>query len=178
MAAPKSPSNLLSSTMSQLVHRQLQQHRFAHTVRIICCQDLPNGAASRHQVTQVKAGYARNYLLPQKLAVYATRANFDKFNLVDPELETLEQRRARQAAAAAKDDDVEAHAADILRRYLAHKTVRLVAIVDILCDYHSHTLSLETAQDLAQRRGGNVHLTARHGRCQGGPTEAGQAIAH
>jgi large subunit ribosomal protein L9 len=55
---------------------------------------------------KVKAGYGRNYLIPQKKAVPATKANIEKFEARRAELETLAaealaaaQARAQQIAA-------------------------------------------------------------------------------
>lgn len=63
-------------------------------------------------ISQVKAGYARNYLIPQKQAVYATRVNRVKFGLpiVDEE---------KQIAKSVKHEDDYTR----LERYLRDKTV-------------------------------------------------------
>lgn len=103
------------------------QHRFGHTVRVIVRQDLPP-KAYEGDILRVKAGYARNYLIPQKKAVYATRQNFLKYNLQDPEVETTEQRRDRLAREASSGDDVDLKAADLLRHYLRNKTVGVSAL--------------------------------------------------
>ena len=63
------------------------------TVRVIVRQDWENGKAYTDDVIDVRAGYARNYLIPQKLAVYATRENFFRFNVPNPDQETAEQRK-------------------------------------------------------------------------------------
>lgn len=94
-------------------------------VRIIATADLPNGKAYRNDVADVAAGYARNYLIPQRFAVYATRENFRRLGLKDPELETVEERRLRLEREALATDDQDLKAADLLRHYLRNKTVRV-----------------------------------------------------
>lgn len=75
----------------------------------------------------VKAGYARNYLVPKKMALYATPENFERLGVTDPEAETIEEKRARLAAEAAAEEDEEAaadlRAADLLKHYLRNKVV-------------------------------------------------------
>ena len=75
----------------------------------------------------VKAGYARNFLVPKKMALYATPENFARLGVADPEAETMEEKRARLAAEAAVEEDEEAaadlRAADILKHYLRNKVV-------------------------------------------------------
>ncbi|TAK76922.1 MAG: 50S ribosomal protein L9 [Gammaproteobacteria bacterium] len=46
---------------------------------------------------KVKAGYARNYLIPQSKAVYATKANVAKFEERRAELEKAAAERQKQA---------------------------------------------------------------------------------
>ena len=92
-------------------------------VRIIAVQDLPNGKAYRNDILEVAAGYARNYLIPQKFAVYATRQNFMKYELKDPELETVEERRLRLELEASQKENQDLKAADLLKHYLRNKTV-------------------------------------------------------
>jgi len=98
--------------------------RNGHTVRVIVKDDLPNGKAYEGDVIYVKAGYARNYLLPQKKAVYATRQNFQKLGLKDPNQESPEERRARLEKEAVDGEDKDLKAADMLRHYLRNKVVR------------------------------------------------------
>jgi len=93
-------------------------------VRIIAIQDLPNGKAFENDVVSVAAGYARNYLIPQKLALYATRTNFRKLGIQDPELETPEDRRLRLEREAASTENQDYKDAERLRKYLRTKTVR------------------------------------------------------
>ena len=133
-----------SAMALSLLQQQLpQQHagggtccrRLAHTVRIIATADLPHGKAYQGDVIDVKAGYARNYLIPKKIAVYATRQNFERLGLKDPDRETLEEKRARldrQAAAAAAgsaDEERDLKAADTLRYYLRNKVVCVLVLL-------------------------------------------------
>ena len=60
-------------------------------MKIILMDDVP-ALGRRGEVRDVSDGYARNYLLPHKLALHATTAN----------LKNLEQIKARQDATAAK----------------------------------------------------------------------------
>ena len=60
-------------------------------MKIILMDDVP-ALGRRGEVRDVSDGYARNYLLPHKLALHATTAN----------LKNLDQIKARQDAAAAK----------------------------------------------------------------------------
>lgn len=120
------------------------QKRWGHTVRLIAIEDLPHGKAYTGDVVHVKAGYARNYLIPQKMALYATPQNFERLGVVDPDL-LLKQQKRRQdggdgddgttpnlaaAAAAAVTDPAAKKAeklmkdADLLRKYLKNKVVR------------------------------------------------------
>ncbi|HLB42502.1 MAG TPA: 50S ribosomal protein L9 [Gammaproteobacteria bacterium] len=48
---------------------------------------------------KVKSGFARNYLIPQNKAVYATQANIIKFEERRSELERLAAERLQQALA-------------------------------------------------------------------------------
>ena len=60
-------------------------------MKIILMDDVP-ALGRRGEVRDVSDGYARNYLLPHKLALHATSAN----------LKNLEQIKVRQDATAAK----------------------------------------------------------------------------
>ena len=70
-------------------------------MKIILMDDVP-ALGRRGEVRDVSDGYARNYLLPHKLALHATPAN----------LKNLEQIKVRQDVAAAK---LTAHAQDQAR---------------------------------------------------------------
>jgi large subunit ribosomal protein L9 len=49
------------------------------------------------QTVKVKAGYGRNFLIPQGKAVYATKANIEKFEARRAELEKLEAEHLKVA---------------------------------------------------------------------------------
>ena len=73
---------------------------------------------------EVKAGYNRNYLIPQKLALYATPENFARLGIKDPDEETPEEKRLRLEREAAEEVDEDLQAAKLLRKYLSNKVVR------------------------------------------------------
>ena len=108
-----------------------QQHpvvvavRHKHTVRIILQDDLPNGKGYTGDVLHVAAGYARNFLIPQKKALYATRQNFARLGMKDPDMETTEERQARLARERLEGEDEDLKAADLLQNYLRNKVVRV-----------------------------------------------------
>jgi large subunit ribosomal protein L9 len=59
------------------------------------------------QVVQVRPGYARNYLLPQKKALRATKANLAYFEKQRAQLETTNLKKRQEAeSAAARMTDV------------------------------------------------------------------------
>lgn len=81
------------------------------------------------EVHNVAAGYARNYLVPKKMAVYATSRNFERCGLVDPAIAA----KAEAAAQKMVDDEEgneDLEAADVLRRYLRNKMIRIKRNVD------------------------------------------------
>ena len=106
------------------------------SVRLIALEDLPHARGYKGDVLTVKAGYARNFLIPQKKAVYATPQNFAKLGLVDPDYETEEQRLARLQRESSLDKKAEQHLkeADKLKRYLRNKVVR--AFVNVGLQYN------------------------------------------
>uniref|UniRef100_M4B4S8 50S ribosomal protein L9, chloroplastic n=1 Tax=Hyaloperonospora arabidopsidis (strain Emoy2) TaxID=559515 RepID=M4B4S8_HYAAE len=53
---------------------------FAHNVNMVLKEDVPK-LGFRGEEVSVKAGYARNFLYPEKLAVYATAANLEKYKV-------------------------------------------------------------------------------------------------
>ncbi|TYZ63037.1 hypothetical protein PybrP1_004031 [[Pythium] brassicae (nom. inval.)] len=57
-------------------------------------QDVPN-LGFRGEEVSVKAGYARNFLYPEKLAVYATPANLEKFKVDKESVDEVEAERER-----------------------------------------------------------------------------------
>lgn len=99
-------------------------------MRVIVQKDLEGGKAYAGDVVRVSAGHARNYLVPHKRAVYATRSNFVRLGLRDPDHETPDERRARIEREAAEGSDKDLKARDVLARYLRNKTLRLWRNVD------------------------------------------------
>mmetsp|Transcript_2749 Transcript_2749/g.4496 ORF Transcript_2749/g.4496 Transcript_2749/m.4496 type:complete len:282 (+) Transcript_2749:173-1018(+) len=110
--------------------------RHKHQVRVILTRDLPEGQMRNiyaGEVHNVAAGYARNYLIPQKMAVYATPRNFERCGLVDPEIAAKEEEEKAAQQIASQEDEEENKdltAADILRKYLRNKMVKLIRNVD------------------------------------------------
>jgi len=80
------------------------------------------------EVHNVAAGYARNYLVPKKMAVYATPVNFERTGLVDPEIAEKEEAAAQMLLGDDVDEDL--RAADVLKKYLRNKSVRVIRNVD------------------------------------------------
>jgi ribosomal protein L9 len=115
-AVASARTQLLASTTTK---------RWGHNVRLIAVKDLPHGRGYKGDVVSVKAGFARNFLVPKKLAIYATPQNFDKHGIVDPDVETEEERVARLIREASFDQREEQllKEADMLRHYLRNKVV-------------------------------------------------------
>ena len=113
------------SSLPKLSSFGYRTQRWGHTVRLIALEDLPHGKAYEGDVIRVKAGYARNYLIPKKKAVYATPQNFERLEIVDPEVETEEQRIARleRESSMSKKEEQYLKQADVLKKYLKNKTV-------------------------------------------------------
>lgn len=109
-------SNGVKSTARSL------ERRWAHSVRVIALQDIPQRAQSG-QIATVKAGYARNFLIPQKHAVYATRENIVKYNATE---ETEEKPEA------VKDPDRQE--ADRLQYYMRNKVLKIWRQADPVTD--------------------------------------------
>lgn len=65
-------------------------------MEIILREDIQN-LGSRGQIVKVAAGYARNYLLPQKLAVAATAANK---KIIEQERQAHLRREAKEKSSA------------------------------------------------------------------------------
>jgi hypothetical protein len=99
--------------------------RWSHSVRLIALQDLPHGKAYKGDVVTVRAGYARNYLIPKKMALYATPQNFDRLGMIDPNVETAEQRSARlqRESSINAGEEKFLKEADLLKKYLKNKVV-------------------------------------------------------
>ena len=65
-------------------------------MEIILLQDVPNVGEKGH-LANVSRGYARNYLLPKKLAEVATRGKVTEFRRREEEQKAREERTAAQA---------------------------------------------------------------------------------
>jgi ribosomal protein L9 len=104
---------------------QTSTRRWGHTVRLIALEDLPHNKGYGKDVIRVKAGYARNFLIPKKKAVYATPQNFEKLGIVDPDVETEEQRteRLQRESSMNQKEELYLKEADLLKKYLRNKVV-------------------------------------------------------
>lgn len=74
-------------------------------MKVILQEDV-KGKGKKGQLVDVSDGYARNFLLPKKLAVIATADNINTQNLMDKarrEREALEKEEALALAAKLKD---------------------------------------------------------------------------
>mmetsp|Transcript_30125 Transcript_30125/g.36817 ORF Transcript_30125/g.36817 Transcript_30125/m.36817 type:complete len:228 (+) Transcript_30125:100-783(+) len=91
---------------------KLPRSRFGSTVRLILTEDDPNDKGYKGDVITVRAGYARNFLIPKKKAVYATPQNFKKLGITE-EVEVVQKEEA--------SDDKKA--ADLLKKYFSNKEV-------------------------------------------------------
>jgi len=94
-----------------------------HIVRIILTQDLPNGKTYCGEVITVKPGFARNHLIPGKMALYASPENFERLGMGDPDLETEAKQVEKLAREETSDAQDELKAADSLKQYLRNKEV-------------------------------------------------------
>jgi large subunit ribosomal protein L9 len=107
--------------------------RLAHSVRVILTQDIGGGEGKyKGDVVLVRAGFARNHLIPKKMALYATGDNFKRLGMSDPDSETVEERRERleRERRLAEQGGEELKAADVLRHYLRNKELKIWRRVD------------------------------------------------
>jgi hypothetical protein len=88
--------------------RHPQQYRsMGHLVRVILREDLPSGKGRVREVVEVPAGFARNFLIPKKKALYATADNLQKLAEahkllgITPEVATAPATAAVGGAASA-----------------------------------------------------------------------------
>lgn len=65
-------------------------------IEVLLCEDVDN-LGQRGQVVRVRAGYGRNYLLPQKLAIAASAGNR---KMIEEQRRVLAKREERERAAA------------------------------------------------------------------------------
>jgi len=119
MSVSWSKSNSSSSSLST------QQRWMGHSVKIVLKEDMPNGKGFAGEIVTVKAGYARNYLVPQKIAFYATEDNIAKYaNLAA----TAEASQVKDEEV--KDSSNERKAYDLLRKYLKLKELTIYRKAD------------------------------------------------
>ena len=64
------------------------------------------------------------------MAVYATPRNFERCGLIDPEIAAREEEAAQKFSQDDEEENKDLTAADILRKYLRNKTVKLIRNVD------------------------------------------------
>lgn len=70
-------------------------------MKVILQQDI-RGKGKRGQLIEVSDGYARNYMLPRKLAVEATADNLNTMRMSDKAAQEKRQREREEAAAISK----------------------------------------------------------------------------
>lgn len=110
-----------------LLQLQPQRRPKSTQVRVIITRDLPEGQKRgiyAGEVHHVAAGYARNYIIPQKYGVYATERNFERTGVVDPDIAAAEEEKLEE------EDSEELKAADLLRKYLRNKQLKIRRNVD------------------------------------------------
>jgi ribosomal protein L9 len=136
-----------------------QQLRHKHQVRVIVTQDLPEGhmrGIYAGEVHNVAAGYARNYLIPKKMAVYATPRNFERCGLIDPDIVAKEEAAQQKLVSATEgdEDNADLKAADLLRRYLRNKSVKIIRHVDpnqpLMC-HPGHVTAMNLREKLSKQ---------------------------
>lgn len=122
-------NNKCFANKTRLYPPQITTTRNAHTVKVILTSDLPEGKGYAGDVLTVKAGYARNHLIPLKKALYATPTNFERTGIPNPDLitESAEERKIRES----RESDADLKAADFLRYYLRNKTLKIWRTVDM-----------------------------------------------
>ena len=69
-------------------------------MKVILLQDV-KGQGKKGQMIEAAHGYARNFLLPRKLAQEATAANINTMNMNDKALQEKRQKEREQAVALA-----------------------------------------------------------------------------
>jgi ribosomal protein L9 len=140
----RNPSCSSSSSSSSMgIVSPFLHLRWKHTVRVILTETI-DSHRSKGDVLNVSAGFARNYLIPKKKALYAIPENFQRLGLKDTSIETLEERQLRLTKEAADAGNVDLIAANVLNKYLQNKTVsnpiqknmsyQIADIIFILCN--------------------------------------------
>lgn len=64
------------------------------------------------------------------MAVYATPRNFERCGFIDPEIAAKEEEAAQKFVQEDEEENADLKAADVLRKYLRNKTVKLIRNVD------------------------------------------------
>ena len=113
-------------------------------MQVILQQDV-KGKGKKGQLVNVSDGYARNFLLPKKLAVIATAENLNTMKL---------QEKARKAQEAAEKAEAQA-----LAKQLETLTVKIVAKAGEGGRLFGAVTAKEVSEALAQQHGVNIAKT-------------------
>ena len=113
-------------------------------MKVILTQDVKS-QGKKGQLVEVSDGYARNFLLPKKLAVIATAENLNTMKL---------QEKARKAQEAAEKPDAEATA-----KKLNDLTVKIPAKAGEGGRLFGAVTAKEVSEALAQQHGVNIAKT-------------------
>ena len=70
-------------------------------MKVILLQDI-RGKGKKGQLIEVSDGYARNYMLPRKLAVEATADNVNTMRMTDKAMQEKRQREREEAVAVSQ----------------------------------------------------------------------------
>ena len=114
------------------------------TLKVILQQDV-KGQGKKGQLVDVSDGYARNFLLPKKLAVIATAENLNTMK---------QQEKARKAQQAAEKAEAEA-----LSKKLESLTVKVAAKAGEGGRLFGAVTAKEISECLAQQHGLNIAKT-------------------
>lgn len=113
-------------------------------MKVILQQDV-KGQGKKGQLVDVSDGYARNFLLPKKLAVIATAENLNTMK---------QQEKARKAQQAAEKSEAEA-----LSKKLESLTVKVAAKAGEGGRLFGAVTAKEISECLAQQHGLNIAKT-------------------
>mgnify|MGYP000563894367 FL=1 len=113
-------------------------------MKVILQQDV-KGQGKKGQLVDVSDGYARNFLLPKKLAVIATAENLNTMK---------QQEKARKAQQAAEKAEAEA-----LSKKLESLTVKVAAKAGEGGRLFGAVTAKEISESLAQQHGLNIAKT-------------------
>ena len=113
-------------------------------MKVILTQDVKS-QGKKGQLVEVSDGYARNFLLPKKLAVIATAENLNTMKL---------QEKARKAQEAAEKAEAEATA-----KQLKDLTVKIAAKAGEGGRLFGAVTAKEVSEALAQQHGVNIAKT-------------------